>query len=279
MASGGAFFEMARRSVERSRASQKIRAAVRSGAQGKTRDEARQLLIDELRSRGQELPAQPWLDAWLDGILANDGRSDQVKTSVEVINSVGKMGLKMFKRYQDRSREGPGAAGVKGLRNFPIPWDKRQSVEVALDHDAQDWIGALNEEMLLKFRQVGALTLELSLAADGSVVVNVGDRRAGMLPEVGAEAFRPLFSWLSNDDHPLRVHGTRYQSPEGHWHLYINMPKERFSRLVGLDIEMDEDLPPEAFRKLFEEPLPPTPSGHLRYDRQKRRWVDGSDLA
>jgi hypothetical protein len=269
---------MARRSVERSRASQKIRVAVRSGAQGKTRDEARQLLVDELRSRGQEIPAQPWLDARLDGILANDSRSDQVKTTVEVINSVGEMGLKMYKRYKDLSREDPGPVGVKGLRNHPIPWDKRQSIEVALDHDAQNWIGALEEEMLLKFRQVGALTLELSRTSDATVVVSVGDRRAGILPEVGAEAFRPLFSWLGNDDHPLRVHGTRYQSPEGRWHLYVNLPKERFSRLVSLDIEMDDDLPPEALRKLFDDPLPPTPSGRLRYDREKRRWVDGSDL-
>jgi hypothetical protein len=266
---------MARRSVERTRASQQIRVAVRSGAQGKTRDEARQLLIDELRFRGQDIPAQPWLDARLDGILTNEG---QVKTTVEVINSVGGMGLKMFKRYKNRSREDPGPGDVEGLRNFPIPWDKRQSVEVALDRDAQDWIGALDEEMLLKFRQVGALTLKLSLAADGTVVVNVADRRAGILPGVGAEAFRPFFSWLSNDDHPLRVHGTRYQSLEGHWHLYVNLPKERFSRLVGLDIKMDENLPPEALRKLFEQPLPPTPSGQLQYDRQKQRWVDGSDF-
>jgi hypothetical protein len=268
---------MARRSVERSRASQQIRVAVRSGAQGKTRDEARQLLIDELRSRGQEIPAQPWLDARLDGILAIGSRSDQVKITVDVISSVGEMGLKMFKKYQDRSREDGDRAGEVGLSNFPIPWDKRQSVEVALDDDAQDWIGALDEEMLLKFRQIGALNLKLSLAADGTVVVNVGDRRAGILPEVGAAAFRPFFSWLSNDDHPLRVHGTRYQSPDGHWHLYVNQPKERFSRLLGLDIQMDGDLPPEAFRQLCEEPLPPMPSGQLRYDRQNRRWVDGLD--
>ena len=76
----------------------------------------------------------------------------------------------------------------------------------------------------------------------------------------------------------LLARGSRYRTPDGRWHVYVNPPKEHFLRLLNLDIEPEEDLPPEAMRQLVDEPIPPTPSGRLRYDRQKKRWVDGSDL-
>jgi hypothetical protein len=39
---------------------------VRAAAQGKTRGEIRDLYVAELRARGQDIPAEPFLDAGID---------------------------------------------------------------------------------------------------------------------------------------------------------------------------------------------------------------------
>jgi hypothetical protein len=279
VAQGETFFDLFKRSVERSRASREVRAAVRSRSRGKSRDEARQILVDEIRAHGQEVPAQPWLDARLDGILASDNPVDRAKVTVEAVSALGDLGVKMFKMFKTHTvEEDSNDPGFDETWMGFFPQEMHQSVEIELDDDVQGWIGHVDEETSFQFQNLGSLRLTLHLSPSGTVVAHVGDRRAGVLNDTDAEVFRPCFSAFGKERHALLARGSRYRTPDGRWHVYVNPPEEHFLRLLGLDIEPGEDLPPEAMRQLVVEPIPPTPSGRLRYDRQKRRWVDGSDL-
>jgi hypothetical protein len=277
VANEGNFFDLLKRSVERSRISQEVRTAVRSRAEGKSRDEARQILVDEIRSRGQEVPAQPWLDTRLDTILASDSPKDRAKLTIEAMSAVGDVGLKMIKMFRAHTAEVSDHPGSEQRGGFFLQ-DTKKSVEIEIGDDVQGWIGQVDEETTFSFRNVSALRLTLHLATDGTVVAHVGDRRAGALNQTDAEVFRPCFSAFGTHRNALSARGSRYRTPDGRWHLYVNPPKESFLRLLNVEIEPFEDLPPEAMRQLMEEPIPPTPSGRLRYDKQARRWVDGSDI-
>jgi hypothetical protein len=272
------FFDLLKRSVERSRVTQEIRTTVRARSRGKTRDEARQILIDEIESRGQEVPAQPWLDARLDAILAGDHPGDRARATVEAVSALGEAGFRIYKMFKTHRAEDSDDQASEALQGF-FAQDAHKSVEIELDVGVEEWIGHVEDEALFTFRDVSALRLTLHLSTDGAVVAHVGDRRVGTLDEDAAESFRPCFSMFGRQRQVLRGRGGRYRDPDGRWHVYVNLPDEHFLRLAGLDIDPGEDFPPEAMRQLFDEPIPPTPSGRLRYDRGGRRWVDGSDGA
>jgi hypothetical protein len=275
MTDGQSFFELLKQSTARRRIWREIHAAVRSRAQGRSRDEAREILVEEIRSRGQEVPPQPLLDVRLDAILANDSPGDRAKMTMEAVSALGEMGLKLGKMFRAHKAEDSTDPGFDGSW---VPQDRKKSVEIELDDDAQSWIGQVDEESSFSFRHFGMLRLQLHLSSDGSVVAHVGDRRVGILNDADAETFRPCFSSFGREHHILFAAGNRYRTPEGLWRVYVYPPEERYRRLLGLDIDPGDDLPMEAIRQLREEPLPPTPSGRLRYDRQRKRWVDGSDV-
>jgi hypothetical protein len=209
MANGETFFDLLRRAREKSHASREVRAAVRSRARNKTRDEARQILIDEIRSHGQEVPAQPWLDARLDGILASDSPVDRARVTVEAVSALGDMGLKIIKTvktHRDGNWNDPGSEESWGF----FPPDRHRSVEIERDDDTQRWIGHAGGETTFTFRHLGSLRLNLHLSTDGTVVAQVGGRRAGTLNDTDAEVFRPCFSAFGRQRRDLLTGGSRY---------------------------------------------------------------------
>jgi hypothetical protein len=276
VASGGSFSGFFQRSRERTHASREIRAAVRARAQGRTRDEARAILIEEMGAHGQDIPAQPWLDVRLDGVLAGDGPKDRAQATVEAVSVLGEIGLRMIRLLKTHASDDADTT-ESGQRSGFLKVDRSRSVEIDLDDDAQTWIGQVDNDTVFKFRDVGSMRLDLHLSTDGTVVAYIGERRVGVVGTTDAEIFRPCFSLFGKPTQILWTSGTRYKTPDGRWHLYVNLPDEHFARLGGLDIQTEDDLPPEALHQLINEPLPPTPSGRVRYDRDKGRWVDGSE--
>jgi hypothetical protein len=196
--------------------------------------------------------------------------------TVEAVTALGDMGRKMYKIFRDHTADDSVDHESDAPWGF-FPADTHRSVEVELDDDAQEWVGDFNDASSFRFRDVGSMHLNLHLSEDGSVVALVGDRRVGVLKDIDVEAFRPCFLAFGKRIHTLPSRGSRYRTPDGRWHVYVNPPDETFVRLLGLDIQPGEDLPFEAMRQLIEDPLPPTPSGQLHYDRKRRQWVDGPD--
>jgi hypothetical protein len=216
---------------EKSRVDGLIGSAVRGGARGKTRDEARQLFVEGLRAHGRTVPPQPWLDAHLDTILAADSPLGRAQVNVQGVKALGDLlvgTVKLFKTGKPLGSETDEVAN-----KTPVIGDRHRTVEVKLDPETQGWIGQASDKVMLEFRGTSQLYVELHLTAKGVVEVLVDSRHAGVLDSADVDEFLPILSAGSNHDHRLTISGIRRRAENDEWHLWVNLPDADYIHLFG----------------------------------------------
>jgi hypothetical protein len=229
-----------KQAVEKSRVDRQIETNVRAGARGKSREEARKLLVDELQAHCEDVPPQPMLDVKLDAILASGSPLGRVQVTAQALKALGQSGAQLLKIFRDQDGGETGGADAQGRWFFPIPGDQRRTAEVELTDGVQEWLGHLEEEVTWEFWGMSHVHLELHPGVGDTLEVRVADRRVGVLVGPETEEFRPLLSLLGDRGEMLTTTGYRYHAPDGRWHIYVHLPLEDFQDLLNTFGQRDE---------------------------------------
>jgi hypothetical protein len=141
--------ECRREVVKRRRERSQLEAAVRRAAAGKSRDEAREILIAEHRRRGKEPLGQPLLDRQLDAILTQRTPADWAILQADGVAAVVGMGTRLVQLF--RSAQDDDWPEI--VYDVTLVSDWHRTYPVIVDADAQDWVGEV-EPGLLTFRDL-----------------------------------------------------------------------------------------------------------------------------
>ena len=206
-------------------------AAVRRQSQGRTRDEAREILIRETRRAGGEPMGQPFLDRQLDTILASDSPAERARQLVDGIGTLVKAGTHLVDTFRSTGDDHPDAA------DRPDVWfagDLHRPCRVVLADGVGDWIGEVPSVGSISYRDLSSVRVELTPTAPradgGEITVTVDGRAAGILDPEHAEPFWDL--WDGRAAEPGDVAGTaafRSSDRDGTWRLDVGAP-ERIRR-------------------------------------------------
>jgi hypothetical protein len=217
--------QILRKSIRKSRDRSRFNDVVRKAIAGKSRDEARDILIEQFRRESKDIPGEPLLEMWLDLLLATDTPSERVRAQIDSIGSLVRTGGRLKGLFA-----GADSTFEKSWGNIVIQPDWSHTHKVLLDNDAQDWIGDIDIAGLVDFRNLSNVSALLQASGErhkgGHVVILIDGRRAGVLDDVDSGPFWELLA--SGPDPSANRASTmalRTKGPDGLWRLDIGGPK------------------------------------------------------
>jgi hypothetical protein len=214
------------RSFRKSRDRTRFNETVRRAIAGKSRDEARDILIEHLRSAGEEILGEPLLEMRLDLLLAPDTPAEKVKLHIDGIASLARASGRLKGLFTDADSSSIG----NRLGNIVIQPDWSHTQRILLDDGAQDWIGDVDVAGLVDFRNVSNVSALLQANGErqnnGRIVILIDGRRAGVLDDVDSGPFWDLRA-SGPDPSANRVStiALRTKDSGGLWRLDIGGPK------------------------------------------------------
>jgi len=205
--------------------SRRIDAAVKAariGAQGRTRAEARESLVTELRARGL-MPPPPAVDLLVH--LVAGGPAQRVAMQA----NLGAFVLR-FAGAAIRHRPVPDAWEATGMRHVHsrLPF---QPVDVILGRDAGQHLAVGDASTFEVWFELAAREPERGhgQAADGGtggqpVAVFRGEYQVGVLDRETSAAWRPLVEEGRDRGHIVVTSATRKHAGNGQWRLLVGLP-------------------------------------------------------
>jgi hypothetical protein len=198
---------------------------VRKAIAGKSRDEARVILIDHMRREREEILGDPLLDMRLDLLLA-DTPAEKLKLHIDGIGTLFRAGG----RLKDLLMNADSSTIRKSLGNIVIQPDWSQTHRVLLDEGAQDWIGDVDIAGLMDFRNLSNVSALLEVNGErhngGRIVILIDGRRVGVLEEVNSGSFWELLASGPNPSaNRASTLALRTKDSDGLWRLDIGSPK------------------------------------------------------
>lgn len=236
------FDQILRRAVQKSRDRARFDAQCRVAMKGKTRDEAREILIDRYRRIGEQPLGQPLLDRKLEMLIAPTSPASRINDLVDGIGSLVSAGVRLKKMFQGSSDDGSSARRQADCHVMP---DWHHTCRVDLVDDAESWLGAVEVSGLVAFRDMGAIAVIIEAAAPraggGDLRVLVGERLAGVIPDAEADAYWEV---VGRDHAELPVTmatlALRTRDRDGLWRLDLGAPGRVRPRLPFEDLPPDE---------------------------------------
>ncbi len=239
------FGRIFRQAVQRTRERRTFDATCRAAMRGKSRDEAREIMIEEYRKIGQEPPGQPLLDRRVDMLLAPrtpvNGVTDLVE-GVSVLVGTANRFKKLLEGAADSNKE------VRHHSDLFLHADWHHTCQVELVDDAQSWIGDVPLMGIIAYRDLSAIMVNVQATATkdegGVLMVKVGERTVGTLSESGSDPFWEVLQVKVGDAFPVGSTGAlRSQGPDGLWRLDLGAPEEvrHWPRFDDLPEDDEED--------------------------------------
>lgn len=218
---------------ERRKTWEAIDEAVRAKSAGKSRDQVRQLLIEEIGARGLRMPIEPMLEMRLDWIYIGGNPVEKARAIAEATVAVASVPFR-FKRMLDRVTQPPDShdGGSRLVRP-----DFRATVEVSLAADAQQHLSQAESLSILAMRRATSIRVALRVEPGDlppHVAVYLAEHYIGQIPP---EHSAPFLAELdrANDTNTTPVFlALRTRSVEQGWRLDLWKPRENTS-------EPDED--------------------------------------
>lgn len=202
-------------------------AAVRLVSAGKGKDEVRELLAAELRTRGITPPADPVLGHMADRVLADEDVLTQLRLAGRGLGILANLGVKATRNVKEPFRVGELDLDLGDTEPLFIHFDpSRPGARVVLDADARRWLDASTEPgSRPDFSEVFVVLSWAGLGRDsGQVAVRVGDRRIGVLVAADTEEFQPILDRGSQRNQPVVTEAALERTPDGTWRLTVYRP-------------------------------------------------------
>jgi hypothetical protein len=222
------FGRILRQAVEKTSERRKFDAICQEAVRGKSREEARDIMVEEYRKTGQEPPGQPLLDRRVDLLLTPrtpvNGVSDVVKAASLLVGAA----IRFKKLLQDASAS-DGA--VRHHTDLYLKGDWHHTCQVELVENAQSWIGDLPITGLISYRDLSLIGVNVQATASknegGVLKVKVGERPAGVLSKSGSDPFWEVLEVKVGDEFPVgSTMALRSQDPDGLWRLDLGAPED-----------------------------------------------------
>jgi hypothetical protein len=215
-----------RQAVEKTRERRKFDATCREAIRGKSRDEAREIMVEEYRKVGQEPPGQPLLDRRVDLLLAPRTQANGVSDFVEAASLLVGAATRFKKLLQDASDDN---GVVRHHSDLYLKGDWHHTSQVELVDGAQSWIGDLPITGLISYRDLSLIDVNVQASAsknDGGVVkVKVGERPVGVLSKSDSDPFWEVLEVKVGGKFPVgSTAALRSQDPDGLWRLDLGAP-------------------------------------------------------
>jgi hypothetical protein len=222
------FGRMLRQAFERTRERRKFDAVCREAIRGKSRDKAREIMVEQYRKAGQEPPGQPLLDRRVDQLLAPRTPVNGVSDLVEAASVLVGAATRLKKLLQDASDDN---GVVRHHSDLYLKGDWHHTSQVELVDGAQSWIGDLPITGLISYRDLSMIDVNVQASASknegGVVMVKVGERLVGVLSESGADPFWEVLEVGVGDGFPVgSTVALRSQDPDGLWRLDLGAPED-----------------------------------------------------
>jgi hypothetical protein len=202
-------------------------AAVRAVSAGKSKDEVRELLTSELRTRDITPPVEPFLSHMADRVLADA----HVLTQLRLVSRGLGILIDHYRGVTRDIKEQFRATGphmdLGNVEPLLIRGDRsRPGAQVLLDPDAQQWLDTITDlGSQADFSEIPVLLSWAGLGRDsGQVAVRVGDRRVGVLTAVDSEDFPSILEQGSQQIRPVLTMATLGRAPDTSWHLTVFRP-------------------------------------------------------
>ena len=240
--------QVLRQAIGRTHERRKLDAACREAVRGKSRDEAREIVIEEYRRIGEEPPGQPILDRRVDMLLAPPNPVSRATDAVEAVSVLVGVASR-FKELLDTAADSEKLARHRSDLFLKPDWHRTGRVELV--DDAQSWVGDVPLTGLISYRDLSLIKVRIQASASrdegGVLMVKVGERTVGTAEEVGSD---PLWEVLE-----VKIGGEfligstaalRTQDSDGLWRLDLGAPEEvrhwpRFDDWPGEDDESEAD--------------------------------------
>lgn len=202
--------------------------AARAGARTRNREQVRELLVAELRTRGLMLPPAS-ADSLVDHIVAGFAQRQGGRLA-----ELGKLASVAFRSLTAAIQHQPlpswnGSAVL--LVNSTLPF---QPIEVILDRDADEHLAVGDADTIDVWLGLGGpgspgeqSTSEAIGAADQQVVLFRGDYRVGVLDPDASAAWLPLVRQGRDESRTIATWATRQQARNGEWRLLVGTPHTR----------------------------------------------------
>ncbi len=219
------FAQLLREGMRKQRERSKFDDAARKAIAGKSRDEAREILIEQFRREGKEIPRGPLLEMRLDLLLAPDTPSERVRLYIDSVGSLAGAGG----RLKDLFTGADSGSINMPPGNIVMGPDWSDAHKVLLDDDAQERIGEARV-ILVDFRNLSPVAAVLQASGErstgGQIVVLIDGRRAGVLDDADSGPFWELLT-SSPDPSANRAVTTVFRSKDsdGLWRLDVGGPK------------------------------------------------------
>lgn len=237
------FGRMLLQAVEKTRGRRKFDAICREAIRGKSRDEAREITVEEYRKAGQKPPGQPLLDRRVDLLLAPRSSVNGISDIAEVASLMVGAATRFKKLLEDASDD---SRAVSHHSDLYLKGDWHHTSQVELVDGAQSWIGDLPITGLISYRDLSMIDINVQTSASknegGVMKVKVGERPVGLLSEPGSDPF-----WEVLEDKiggRFAVGSTTAlgsKDPDGLWRLDLGAPVDVRKWLFNHPHEGDGD--------------------------------------
>jgi hypothetical protein len=236
------FGRILRQAVERTRERRRFDAVCREAVRGKSREEARDILVEEYRKTGQEPPGQPLLDRRVDLLLAPrtpvNGITDVVEAASMLVGAATR-----FKKLLQNASESEGDVGYH--TDLYLKGDWHHTCQVELVDSAQSWIGDLPITGLISYRDLSLIDVNVQATASkkegGVLKVKAAERPVGVLSESGSDPFWEVLEVKVGVEFPVgSTKALRSQDPAGLWRLDLGAPED-VRKWLRLDDPQDGD--------------------------------------
>lgn len=202
-------------------------AAVRSISAGKSKDEVRELLAAELRTRDITPPGEPILSHMADRVLANGDVLTRLRLAGRGLGILGDLGVKVTRDIKEQFRVSGLDLDLGTTEPLFIHFDpSRPGAQAVLDPDAQQWLGTGGG--LGPPPDFSELFVVLSWAGpggdSGQVAVRAGDRRVAVLTAADSEDFRSSLGQGSQQNRPVVTQAALERTPDASWRLTVYRP-------------------------------------------------------
>ena len=203
-------------------------AAVRPVSAGKSRDEVRELLAAELRTRDITPPAEPILSHLADRVLAGDDALTQLRLAGRGLGILADLGVKATRNIRKQFGAGGLNMDLGDTEPLFIQFDpSRPGAPVVLDPDAQQWFDANTDPgSRPDFSEIFVVLSWAELESEsGQVAVRAGDRHVGVLTAADSEDFRPTLDQGGQQNRPVVTEAALDRSPDATWRLTAYRPR------------------------------------------------------
>ena len=212
--------------------------AARAGAQGRNRDQVRELLVAELRARGLMLPS-PEVEALvhrLEALVDLDARRPaprQAERLAKHTKLAGLAGLAFRSRFLGPAiiRRLPAPATTARFVHSTLP---DQPTRVILDRDASEHLAVGEADTFVVWFGPAAASSpdersrsEAKDATDQPLAVFRGDYQVGVLDPDASAAWRPRVQEGHDESRTVSTYAIRQQADNGEWRLLVGLPHAR----------------------------------------------------